>query len=58
MRKRVRSVVADALVVGAVLLGGFWVLRGVTRALYRGLATVVVIVVLVLMVRTASKLRR
>jgi hypothetical protein len=56
--ERVRNVLADVLVGIAIIVGALWILRGVFRFVYWGASMIVVLIVIIVILRVASKLRQ
>lgn len=55
--QRLRNVLADILVGLVLVFAAFWLLRGVFRFVYWGASMVVVVLVIIVALRVASKLR-
>ncbi len=56
--QRLRNILADALVAIVLVVVALWLLRGVFRLVQWGVTLVVVVIVIVLALRVADKLRR
>ena len=55
--RRMRNILADVLVGVAVVIGALWLLRGVFRLVYWGASMIVLLLVIIVILRIASKLR-
>jgi hypothetical protein len=56
--QRIREVLADALVAVVLIIVVLWLLRGVFRLVQWGVTFMVMVIVVVLALRVAGKLRR
>ncbi len=54
---KIRNAVADVLVGIVVVLVAFWLLRGVFRLVYWGVTLVILVLVIGVVLRVASKIR-
>jgi hypothetical protein len=55
--QRFRNILADAIVGVVLVVVALWLLRGVFRLVYWGAGLIVIVIVVVLALRIASKLR-
>jgi hypothetical protein len=55
--QRFRDILADAIVGVVLVVVALWLLRGVFRLVYWGASLIVIVIVVVLALRIASKLR-
>ena len=55
--QRLRNILADAIVAVVLVVVALWLLRGVFRLVYWGVTLIVILIVIGLALRIASKLR-